>query len=92
MRVPTEAGVKPRTVLLNVSTGPKVPSARDYHSLSPPLQIPRPVTVVRGTCFALCHRQREDAMGPLASVVGCVLIIVGLLGSMISLRRDGQRF
>ena len=31
-------------------------------------------------------------MVPLVSVVGCVLIVVGLWGSVVSLRRDGPRF
>jgi hypothetical protein len=30
-------------------------------------------------------------MTPLVTVVGCVLLVVGLWGSMASLRRDGSR-
>jgi len=31
-------------------------------------------------------------MAPLVTVVGCMLIAVGLWGSMVSLRRGGPRF
>lgn len=51
-----------------------------------------PIALLSGTVLALRRPRQESHMGVILSTVGIVLIAAGVVGSAMTMRREGPRF